>query len=402
MENKKEEEINKEKNKDFSLEIPYTIRTMDSDLKKEDSKMSSFKINERSEKEGEEEKKKKIEEKEKEIEKKPPLQPKSQKDFNPFLDDLAPNPHNPISQTQSETKSSPNLPPLKSDKTPSNQIPPKTIKKNNPGALEKAKEENKSNSFTLVMLLVVSLITIGSGFYYFFYLKKDLSNQVITTEEENHSTDDQSKDKLVESSSIESSILALNNEEELLDKLKAKTNEITQSSNFKIEENNQIVNPEDLLSKLNVNLPQELLSEINKTWINLNKEKEALKLGLVFEINNSQKVESILLGSEPFLPEMLSSLFIDEAFVLQEENISFRDSDELEGVRYYNLVKGFNDKAIDWKIQNNKYLLITTSQETMADLISKLENSQIKTDEEKVKEVENQEMPGNEIEIETN
>jgi hypothetical protein len=376
---------------------------MDSDLKKEDSKMSSIKINERNEEE-EKKKKKKIKEKEKtkKTEEKNALKSKSQKNFNPFLDDLAPNPHNPISQTQSEKKSSPNLPPLKSNKVPSNQIPLKTVKKTNLDALEKVKEKNNSNTLTLIVLLVISLITIGSGFYYFFYLKKDALDQKITTEEKNDLIDNKKEVELVENSSIQSSILSLNIGENFLEKLRAQKSELNMSKNFEIKEAGEKVDFKDLFNRLSITLPQDLLSEINEIWINLNKENDILKLGLILEIKDFQKVKSTLLGSEPFLPEMLSPLFIDEAFVLQEENISFNDSQELEGVRYYNLVKDFNNKAIDWKIQDDKYLLITTSQKTMADLISKLENNQIEIDEEKVDEVKNQEMSGNEIEIETN
>jgi hypothetical protein len=47
----------------------------------------------------------------------------------------------------------------------------------------------------------------------------------------------------------------------------------------------------------------------------------------------------------------------------------------LPDVRYYNLVEGFDEKAIDWKILENKYLLLATSKETMRNLISDLSNT---------------------------
>jgi hypothetical protein len=276
---------------------------------------------------------------------------------------------------------------------------PIQIKENNPKENLQKKETTSSSGFLLILLLVISLITLASGYYYFYYLKQGEVSEKITEKVEN---ENKKEENFPVNKTINFSVISLDNEKSLIDQIKNKKNEIINSQNFKIEKDKKNINKEILLNEMGINLPQEILENINDVFINLNKENQILKVGLIFEIKNPEKVRPILLNNEPFLPEMLSPLFIDEAFILQDEEVSFMDSDKLKGVRYYNLVEGFNDKAIDWKILEleNDYLFITTSQKTMDDLISNFKNSQINFEEEKVDDVENQEIGVGEIQNE--
>ena len=87
-------------------------------------------------------------------------------------------------------------------------------------------------------------------------------------------------------------------------------------------------------------------------------------------------------NNEYRLPEMLKPLFIDEAFVSQDSQIEFKNSKDLENVRYYNLTKGFDNRAIDWGIIDDKYLVITTSKSSMENILNDLSEIGIKKDSE--------------------
>jgi hypothetical protein len=391
------ENQDKKTQEEDSLKIPYSIRTMDSDLKKEDLKTGSFDLRKKEQDNSKKDLPIQIEKREEKKE--------NQTEKSPFLENLNSRPQNQPVKNGPEHLPEKNKEEIKiKEKAQKN----KSLVPNNLNKIKLEKTTEKkvfSNNLILILLLVISLITISSGLYYFFYLNKQSPLPVpeninnTTVETENELTEEKNEENF---NLINFSTLELKEDGDLINLLRNKKDQINTSLNFEIVENNQKINTESILNQLGFSLPQELLEQVNGTWLNLNKEDSALKLGLVFKINDAEKVASILLNNEPSLPEMLSPLFVDEVFILQDEEISFANSQELAGVRYYNLVKGFNNKAIDWKIQNNEHLLITTSQKTMEDLIYNLENNQIEIEEEKVNKVENQEIPVDEIEIETN
>jgi hypothetical protein len=126
---------------------------------------------------------------------------------------------------------------------------------------------------------------------------------------------------------------------------------------------------------LEIQLPEEISNNLNDYRLVFYNQNDLLKMGLVFEVDNSDTVKNSFLNNEYRLPEIFKPLFVDEVFALQDEVITFNDSVDLDGkVRFYNFVEGINDKSIDWGIIENKFLIITTSKDSAGDLINDLEN----------------------------
>lgn len=397
--------------KENKIEIPYSIKTMDSDLKNEKSDSGSFVFSE------EKERKEDLEKEKKEI--KPQPKPKPQENFNPFLENITPTADDQFNQPKLDDFNSNNLAkekinqnqkpivpmPNPSDKTdsipPIKPVPIPTVPKKN--SLEKASEKKVFfNSTLLIFLIVISMIVISSGSYYYFYFnKEDISDETTVITPATKETQDEPEKESLPSDLFET--LILDSTDELSTEIINRKETITFSTNLKVEKNSEEMKTSEILTQLNLSLPQEFLDEIKNTWINLNKENDTLKLGIIFNLKNSEKINTFMLEKEPQLPEMFKPLFIDEIFVLQDDKIVFQDSLGLKGVRYYNLVKGFDEKAVDWKILNNKYLLITTSMKTMGDLINDLDTTEnsLNSEEKNLLEVENQENLQETTEIET-
>jgi hypothetical protein len=126
---------------------------------------------------------------------------------------------------------------------------------------------------------------------------------------------------------------------------------------------------------LEIQLPEEISNNLNDYRLVFYNQNDLLKMGLVFEVDNSDTVKNSFLNNEYRLPEIFKPLFVDEVFALQDKVITFNDSVDLDGkVRFYNFVEGINDKSIDWGIIENKFLIITTSKDSASDLINDLEN----------------------------
>ena len=135
----------------------------------------------------------------------------------------------------------------------------------------------------------------------------------------------------------------------------------------------------ELLSLLKIQFPEEVLNELKEAWIFLYPLEDSLKMNLVFKTTKNQAViKTFLNNNEYHLPELLKPLFIDESFVLKAEPITFLESKDLKGIRYYNFVEGVFSKAIDWGIINNNYLILATSKETTLKIIEDLKKEVLK------------------------
>ena len=430
MQNKnKEENENKENTK---KSISYDIKTMESDLKKEGSKRSSFEfsVGNPVEKQEPERKKEPITPEEK---------PEEKVNFNPFLSDLKPDPSNPLSNPNYDKKSKQSHPSAQNNHEKENslqQTPDKKMdsqnhskekipsppKKDNPSSslndkfkkpivktdispinnsnkkiLEKeAPKKNSLNSILLISLVLILFISIGSGVYYFYFFNQ--ADPVSETPFSNNPIETPSNyaEKQIPEKLKDSKLISINSNENfsLVSELKKEKETLPMLGQYyKINENSNIISSGKALALLNIQLSEVLLNELNNSWVYLKKNPEnILKMGLIFEIKDSEKTREFLLNNEPTLPQSLKPMFIDEVFVLQDDEIIFQDSQELPDVRYYNLVEGFDEKAIDWKILENKYLLLATSKETMRNLISDLSNTASNFNSEETSlEIESQE-----------
>ena len=135
------------------------------------------------------------------------------------------------------------------------------------------------------------------------------------------------------------------------------------------------VSSPELLSLLELQFPEEIQTELTSNWMFLYPQEDTLKLSLIFKIReDSSAVSDFLKNNEYRLPALLKPLFVDETFVLQEEQVVFRDSGEVEGIRHYNFVENLSDKAIDWGILEDTYLILSTSKEVVSKLITDLKN----------------------------
>jgi hypothetical protein len=125
---------------------------------------------------------------------------------------------------------------------------------------------------------------------------------------------------------------------------------------------------------LEIQFPEEILTELGNSWVFLNLQEDVLKMSLIMEIEkNPLPITSFINNNEYRFPELIKPLFIDESFVLQDEQITFQDSEVAKNIRYYNFANSANDKAVDWGIINEKYLILSTSKEAAIKLTEDLE-----------------------------
>ncbi len=343
-ENKNQEDNTSSKDRTFD-KIDYTIQTMNSDLKKKDPKEKSLELKEKKIKE---EPKKKPEK---------PEKPTPEKNFNPFLDDLQ-----PIEKFKSEPEKPENLSLLSSKD--------KNIPKLK--SLEKNSRDKKSGNFLLIFLFILSLITAGAGIYYYYsHLNSKTESSLPKTkpEEKTPTQLTSTPPKLLDRESLN-----VKDFQTLVETItnKSKNLPLSTTEYYQVKD----LNSSETLSLLNIELPEEVLNNLDKNWIMAYRQKDVLKINLVLEITkDANKIEEILLNNEYKLPLSLQSLFIQENFVLRAGTTEFKNSKVLDNIRYFNLVEGFNDKAIDWGIIDDKYLIITTSKETARAVINDLKKS---------------------------
>lgn len=378
-ENKNEEETVSPEEKTFD-KIDYTIQTMDSDLKRKSPKENSLELSVLKEKKVQKEEKKEIPIKKTEEK----IQPK--KNFNPFLDDLQPiekfepEPQKPESGKNSELiKKDENAIPSSQknelglkDKAP---VVSESFEKNTPPVVEKNLKVKKNNGFLLIFLFTLSLVTVGSGFYYYYFHLNPSKPEEITQEklvEEQPVVEEPIPEQIFSEKLQTSQALVLEENSSLTALVKNQKENLSLSVNeyYQIKQVSKNLNSSEILSLLDIKLPEEALDNLGEAWIMAYNQEDVLKMNLILEINqDSEKISEVLTNNEYRLPQLLKPLFIDEDFVLQDEEIVFKDSVVLNGIRYYNLVEGFGDKAIDWGIVDDKYLIFATSKKT-ADILT--------------------------------
>jgi len=375
-------------------QVSYSIKTMDSDLKKEGSRTGSFDLSNTPT--------------EKDIKTKKEVLPQAiqplnkrikKSNFNPFLDDIKTDLENPLSSSNSSKKSKAftennqkettdnsikdsslnttekfKKPIAKTEITDSNYLKNRSNK-----SLEKNQEKSSFSFFLILFLISLFLVSVGSGVYYFYFFNQENppENPIANVENNNSNEEKPVKNKT-------EIPIKLKNSQEIIFNLKENTNLKTELTNKKdalteldqcymITNSQKVLSSIELLTLLDIQFSEIFLNELNKNWLCLSKNQEnILKMSLIFELNNPEITKNYLLNNEYRLLQILEPMFIDEVFVLEDEEVFFKDSQTLNNVRYYNLIEGFDNKAIDWKILNNQYLLITTSEASMKNLISYL------------------------------
>ncbi len=359
--------------------IDYTLETMESDLKNEVNSTSSFDFSQKENLSSETKEAKGKEELKKET------VPKK-KAFSPFLKDInKPTPTNfyvgPLEKKEKseiqpqEEKLTIKLKPESTKKTIPEfknkiapNIPSPVIKlppKKQPLLKNSIKKTSSINNPLLMSLLFVSLIAVCAGIYYFYFINKKPS--VVEPPTKNQPLPEPNI-KTIPEKLKNSQLLQFNSEKKALTLLltdQKTTLEANSGFYYKIENNNSTLLSSELLSSLEIQFPEEVLSTLDSAWIFLYSQEDILKMNLILEIKGSSTVISdFLTNNEYRLPEILKPLFIDESFVLNNKSIAFEDSRIVENIRYYNFTKGIFNKAIDWGITSDNYLILSTSRET--------------------------------------
>jgi len=385
------EENKKEDNKEESLgRLDYSIRSMDSDLKKEASKTETFDIQSPPEEQKVPEKKE--EELNEELEK-----PKDVPE-NPFLSELKTQPQPEgkkasVEKPKEEPKIQKDPPREEEVKEKFSPISKIDSKKSTLGEIEKtdlkkdsawgADPKNKpaTNKGLILILVLTSAMAIGAGFYYFYWMNNStppvepapVEPEIVPDPEPEPEPEPESllpevlansKNLAITTDSLENMFLA---EKEALAE--------NQNNYYQIKNTeSEGLSSSDLVSALQIQLPQEVQAGLNENWLFLQSQNDTLKLGLVFEIKDEavNETTNFLKNNEYRLPELMKNLFIDELFVLDEQSAVFSDSGLASGVRYYNFIEGDNTKSLDWGIIDKKYLFFATSRKTTLNLVEDL------------------------------
>ncbi len=370
----KENEKQEETSEDLvsPKKINYTIQTMDFDLKNKNPKIDSLEMK------GSEKYEDKID-----LKKKVVLEEKKEtpQKFNPFLEEIKPSENTP-----------PEVPPKPNNenviKRQEPELPKPVIK-----PLEKLpREKSFSNNYLWIFLFVLSLVTTVSGIYYFYFKNPSIKEPPTTKVPEIIIEPEIAKEDLISEKIKDTNLLDITNND-LASLIAKNKTELSQSviKYYKTSQDLKDLTPSDFLSFLEIQLPENILKNLQDHRLFFYNQKDVLKMGLLFEINKADEIETEIKNNEYRLPELLKPLFVDEIFALQDDIINFKDSEVLTGVRYYNFLEGFDNKSIDWGIVENKFLIITTSKESAGVVIDNLKNLTQPFIEEKLEtEIENQ------------
>jgi hypothetical protein len=354
-------------NSNPSKKIGYTIQTMDFDLKNKTPKSNFLDLQSK-----DEESKIKKESKEDKIV--PQKKEKVTENFNPFLNEIRPTQNNSTEIPKPENKK-PKPKELEKNTVIKKNIP---IPPNKP--IEKLPEKKSFwKNYLLIFLFSISIITLGSGVYYFYFKKasSETEKKVATQPPKKETTVIEKTETNSIAEKIKDTELVNLDNNDLSSIIEKNKNDLSafESQYYKITQNSEALTISDFLSFLEIQLPEEISNNLNDYRLVFYNQNDLLKMGLVFEVDNSDTVKNSFLNNEYRLPEIFKPLFVDEVFALQDEVITFNDSVDLDGkVRFYNFVEGINDKSIDWGIIENKFLIITTSKDSAGDLINDLEN----------------------------
>ncbi len=333
--------------------IDYVMQTMETDLKNEKPKNSSFDFSQKTTPKPKIDETKIIKKT-----KEPKKVIRGKESSNPFLENIGkPTPTNVFTGTPKEKENKP----LNVSSFKNKSITPIVPDISNPK--KSPKKTTSIDSKLLLVLLLVSLIAIGASIYYLYFIKKPTVEGPSLITPEPTTSMEKIPEKLKNSETLsfnpkETSLVTL-----LLGKKALISNSL--GTYYQIKQADTILNSSELLNLLEIQLPKEISNELNQAWVFIYPLEDTLKMSLVLKTTENQElIKTFFNKNESRLPELLKPLFIDESFILKDELIIFAKSKDLKNIRYYNFVEADFSKAIDWGITDNNYLILTTSKET--------------------------------------
>jgi len=345
---------NKDETKKESLgKIDYVIKTMDSDLKNEGFSNSSFDLSDH--------KKPEIKKiiKPKKIEK----APLKKSPANPFFKDIgSPNKQDIPTKTNKDKPVIPLSPNKKPLPLKANLLIP-----NKP-----SKKKTVINNGLLIVLFLIALSVAGASFYFFYFAKKTPPAKVLL----DPITPTIKKEDLPQKLADSKPLFLLTAEQSLTSLLLEKKDTLSsgQGTYYQINRDERVLSSSEILSLLEIQFPEEISNKFKRSWFFLYSQENILKVNLVLEIKEESfsTIENFINSNEYQLPALIKPLFIDESFILKDEQISFQESGLDSDIRYYNFNEGSGDKAVDWGIVDNEYFILSTSKNSALKLIEDL------------------------------
>lgn len=138
---------------------------------------------------------------------------------------------------------------------------------------------------------------------------------------------------------------------------------------YQIKKDDKLLTAQELLQALDISLPIETASTFQQGWLFvLLTPQNIVKLGLVFDLSDSQFANSSILNIEKDLPLLLKNLFFEEDSSVQETTIVFQNSQLDARLRFFNFSQGDSSRTIDWA-KIGDYLFFTTSKNTAFQII---------------------------------
>jgi hypothetical protein len=270
---------------------------------------------------------------------------------------------------------------LNKKNTPTNKIKKETD----------SKFRNKINWFIISIAVLTFFIASLSGtYYYFFVFKKTVNfsastiNKEITSLEKETSKENNNGITRIIPPTLEECEKTELKEKNIFETIKSISSEkinISEGKVFAISENSNILDATTLISKLNIKLSEQIITNFDKGWLFLKKlEGENIRIGLLLEIKDSGKIDFLktsILRTEKELPEAFDTLYLEDQIPIYEpENISFSNSLLYDNFRYFNFYPEKTNPSLDWGIrkyqkddQTNDFVIFSTSRELTKNII---------------------------------
>lgn len=256
-----------------------------------------------------------------------------------------------------------------------------------PNPIQKPASQKNLPFLTIILSIIVLAGLAGGAFYYFQYFAKNKDSSITeaplptpTIQPTENPT--VTPPKIITPFSAQTEELILSSES-LLEKIAslkqasidnpALKETLTAGVFYQIKKTDQILSAQEILQAIEVPLPIETASMLQKGWLFVQvNEASILKTALVFSVDNEKYNNSAILNLEKDLPILLKNLFVEEESVVQETEIVFQSNSQETRLRYFNFKKDDPSRTTDWA-KIGDYLFFTTSKNSAFKIISLLE-----------------------------